>query len=743
MENLGRGVVAVRSTTTEVFVSWRVLGTDPPDIAFNLYRSTGGGAPILLNASPINGATYFVDSGADLTRTNAYFVRPIISGLERSSSASFTLSANAPVRQYLRVPLQVPPSGVTPSGENYTYSPNDCSVGDLDGDGEYEIIVKWDPSNSKDNSQSGYTGNVYLDAYKLSGTRLWRIDLGRNIRAGAHYTQFQVYDLDSDGKAEVACKTADGTVDGVGRVIGNSNADFRNTSGYVLDGPEFLTVFNGQTGAAMATASYVVPRGTVSNWGDSYGNRVDRFLAGVAYLDGQRPSLVMARGYYTRTVLAAWNWRNGAFTRIWTFDTGDTGTSNPYAAWRGQGNHQLSIGDVDGDGRDEIMYGACAIDDNGTGLFSTGLAHGDALHMTDMDPDRPGLEVFQPHESPTNYGANAAEFRDARTGALIFGIQGSGDIGRGLALDVDPRYRGYEMWASGNTGGMYTAQMSTPNSTLGPRGVQISATKPSINFGVWWDGDLLRELLDGTTISKWNWTAGNTSNLLSDSGIASNNGTKATPCLSADILGDWREEVIWRETGNAALRIYTTTIPTTSRIYTLMHDRQYREAIAWQNTAYNQPPHPSFFLGNGMSAPPTPNIVLAGGGAPPGSTTYQSESAQFGGGAVFESTNGGFTGTGYINFSANGGFLQFNNVDGGASGATTLRIRYALGVTSSRTGQLTVNGMSRSITFNPTGSWTTWVVLTVNVNLAPGSGNTIIFQSTGQDLANIDQIQVP
>ncbi len=680
MENLGRGVVAVRSTTTEVFVSWRVLGTDPPDIAFNLYRSTGGGAPVLLNASPINGATYFVDSGADLTRTNAYSVRPIISGLERSPSASFTLTANAPVRQYLRVPLQVPPSGVTPAGENYTYSPNDCSVGDLDGDGEYEIIVKWDPSNSKDNSQSGYTGNVYLDAYKLSGTRLWRIDLGRNIRAGAHYTQFQVYDLDSDGKAEVACKTADGTVDGVGTVIGNPNADFRNTSGYVLAGPEFLTVFNGQTGAAMATASYVVPRGTVSNWGDSYGNRVDRFLAGVAYLDGQRPSLVMARGYYTRTVLAAWNWRNGAFTRIWTFDTGDTGTS--------------------------------------------------------------GLEVFQPHESPTNYGANAAEFRDARTGALIFGIQGSGDIGRGLALDVDPRYRGYEMWASGNTGGMYTAQSSTPNATLGPRGVQISATKPSINFGVWWDGDLLRELLDGTTISKWNWLAGNTTTLLSDSGISSNNGTKATPCLSADILGDWREEVIWRETGNAALRIYTTTIPTTTRIYTLMHDRQYREGIAWQNTAYNQPPHPSFFLGNGMIAPPTPNIVLAGG-QQPGSTTYQAESAQFGGGAVFESTNGGFTGTGYINFSANGGFLQFNNVDGGASGATTLRIRYALGVTSSRTGQLTVNGVSRSITFNPTGSWTTWAVLTVNVNLAPGGGNTIIFQSTGQDLANIDQIQVP
>jgi rhamnogalacturonan endolyase len=248
----------------------------------------------------------------------------------------------------------------------------------------------------------------------------------------------------------------------------------------------------------------------VGDWGDTYGNRVDRFLATIAYLDGKRPSLVMARGYYTRTVLAAWNWRDHTLSSVWTFDTGHTGTENPYAAWRGMGNHNLSVGDVDGDGRDEIMYGASAIDDDGTGLFTTGLGHGDAIHMSDMDPDRPGLKVFQPHESPSQYGPNALELRDARTGGLIFGVQGSGDIGRGLALDVDPRYRGYEMWGAGPTGGMYTAQLSTPNSVLGPRGVQIASAKPSINFGVWWDGDLLRELLDGTTISKWNWLAGNT-----------------------------------------------------------------------------------------------------------------------------------------------------------------------------------------------------------------------------------------
>ena len=611
MENLGRGVIAVRSTSTDVFVSWRLLGTDPPDTSFNLYRSTGGGSPVLLNASPLTGPTNYLDSAADLTQANAYFVRPVIFGIEQSPSTSFTLPGAAAVQQYLRVPLQVPAGGTTPVGETYTYSPNDVSVGDLDGDGEYEYVVKWDPSNSKDNSQSGFTGNVYLDAYKLDGTQLWRIDLGRNIRAGAHYTQFMVYDLDGDGKAEVACKTADGTIDGTGNTLGDPAADYRNSAGYVLSGPEFLTVFNGQTGGTLATASYEVPRGTVSDWGDSYGNRVDRFNAAIAYLDGQRPSLVMARGYYTRTVLAAWNWRNGQFTNIWTFDTGHTGTPNPYAGYRGQGNHNLSVGDVDGDGKDEITYGACAIDDDGSGLYTTGLGHGDALHMSDMDPDRPGLEVFQPHECPSCYGPNAAEFRDGRTGALIFGVQASGDIGRGVAFDVDPRYRGYEMWASGGTGGMYTAQQSTPNAVQGPRGVQISPNKPSINFGIWWDGDPLRELLDGTSITKWNWLAGNTTSLLSPAGLSSNNGTKATPNLSGDILGDWREEVIWRESGNSALRIYTTTIPTTSRIYTLMHDRQYREAIAWQNSGYNQPPHPGFFLGDGMAPPPTPNIVTS------------------------------------------------------------------------------------------------------------------------------------
>ncbi len=619
MENLGRGVVAVRATDTDVFISWRVLGTDPADIAFNLYRSTNSAAPTLLNATPLTGATHFTDTTADFTQPNAYSVAPVIAGVEQPASPAFTLPANSPIQPYLRVPLQRPAAG-----PDYDYSPGDSSVGDLDGDGEYELVVKWDPSNQQDNSFDGFTGNVYLDAYKLDGTQLWRIDLGRNIRAGAHYTQFIVYDLDGDGRAEIACKTADGTVSGTGEIIGDPNADHRSANGKVLAGPEFLTLFNGLTGSILATTNYIPARGNIADWGDTTGNRVDRFLAGVAYLDGRRPSLLMARGYYTRAVVVAWDWRNGQLTQRWTFDTGVSG--GPYANYQGQGNHNLSIADVDADGRDEIIYGAAAIDDDGRGLYSTGWGHGDALHVSDMDPDRPGLEVWQPHESSGSYGPNGGEFRDARTGALIFGVQNTSttslDVGRGLAADVDPRYRGYEMWASAGTGGMYSAQLSTPNAALGARGVQIAPNKPSINHAIWWDGDLLRELLDGTSITKWQWSAnpgdpGTLETLLSPPEVASNNGTKANPALQADILGDWREEVIWRESTNDAVRIYTTTLSTPHRLSTLMHDRQYRVAIAWQNVGYNQPPHPSFFLGDGMSAQPTPDIVTSLADLPP------------------------------------------------------------------------------------------------------------------------------
>jgi len=731
MENLGRGVVAVRTSSSQVYLSWRLLGLDPSSIGFNVYRSANGGTAVKLNGSAITSSTNFVDSSASASQSNAYTVRPVIGGVEQPASAAFTLAANSPVQPYLRVPLMRPAGGTTPSGEAYTYSPNDCSAADLDGDGEYELVVKWDPSNSKDNSQSGYTGNVYLDAYKLNGTRLWRIDLGRNIRAGAHYTQFQVYDLDGDGKAEVACKTADATISGTGQVIGSSSADYRSSAGYVLSGPEFLTVFNGQTGAILATANYVVPRGTVSAWGDSYGNRVDRFLSAVAYLDGTRPSLVMCRGYYTRAVLAAWDYRNGQLTQRWTFDTGNS-TSGSLAGYRGQGAHSLSVADVDNDGKQEIIYGACTIDDNGSGKYTTHLGHGDALHVSDLNPSRSGLEVWMVHESPGSYGSNGLEMHDAGTGAILFGVSGEGaDVGRGCTGDIDSRYLGSECW--GSRGGLYSAS-----------GTLISSTRPGqMNFMVWWDADLKREILDGTTISKWNETAYTSSTLLAASGCASNNSTKSTPNLSADILGDWREEVIWRETGNTALRIYVSTTVATNRLYTLMHDAQYRVAIAWQNVGYNQPPHPGFYLGTGMSAQPAANITYVGGGTTPTSDTYQAESGTIAGGTTIDSNNTGFNGSGFANFPTSGGSLQWSNVDGNGGGTKAIQFRYALGVTGSRTGQLVINGTTTSITFPTTGSWTTWQTMTVNVSLNNNSSNTIRLQSNGGDLANIDQVLVP
>ena len=564
-----------------------MLGTEADNVTYNVYRNGSK-----LTASPVANSTNYMDTAGNAAAT--YRVAAVVGGVEQPSSSATAVWA----QQYLTVKLQRPAGGTTPDGVAYDYSPNDVSVGDVDGDGSYELFVKWDPSNSKDNSQSGYTGNVFVDAYKLDGTRLWRIDLGRNIRAGAHYTQFIVYDLDGDGKAELAMKTGDGTIDGAGTVIGSATADHRNSTGYILSGPEYLTVFNGLTGKAMATTAYVPARGTVSPWGDSYGNRVDRFLAGVAYLDGQRPSLVMSRGYYTRAVIAAWDWRDGQLTPRWTFDSNTSGNS----AYRGQGAHSLVISDVNGDGKDDIVFGAATIDSSGKGLYSTGLGHGDALHVSDFDPNHPGKEVMMVHEEPGSYGAHGVEMHDAATGKILWSLPGGGaDVGRGVVMDIDARYPGAESWAT--VGGLTSA-----------KGESISANRPSrVNFGVYWDGDLLRELLDGTTIDKWNPATEKLERLLTayDFGAASNNTTKATPNLSADLFGDWREEVIWRNSNNTELLIFTTTIPTTERLRTLMHDTQYRSAIANQNSAYNQPPNTSFFLGAGMTKPAQPKVYVA------------------------------------------------------------------------------------------------------------------------------------
>ncbi|MCK9793095.1 rhamnogalacturonan lyase [Isoptericola sp. 4D.3] len=569
----GRAVIST-PTPEGNRVGWRLLAADGDDAAFHVYRDG-----VRVPGPPVTGATSYLDRGAPADAR--YAVVRVGDGATRAAAAradgpvtadSLTLRPVAGAQAgSLDVPLDVPPAG-----DGSTYSANDASVGDLDGDGQYEIVLKWDPSNAKDNSQSGVTGNVYLDAYELDGERLWRVDLGRNIRAGAHYTQFQVYDYDGDGAAEVAVKTGDGTVSGTGQVIGDGDADHRSSSGYVLSGPEYLTVFRGADGAELDTVDFRPARGKVSDWGDSYGNRVDRFLAGTAYLDGSRPSIVMGRGYYAKTAVSAWDFRDGALTRRWTFDSGSS-TNGP--EWTGRGNHQLSIADVDADGRDEILYGSMAIDDDGHGLWQNGTHHGDAYHVSDLVPSNPGQEVFKPSES----GSDPAHWvADAATGRILSSAPPAGtDNGRGVAADVTADHPGAEVWSSKVSG----LRSATDGSEVG--------RKPgSANFVIWWDGDGQRELLDGTHVDEYG--ADGDTRLLTGEGVASNNGTKSTPALQADILGDWREEVIWRTTDSSALRIYSTDIPTAIAHPSLMEDRQYRLAVAWQNTAYNQPPHPSF-----------------------------------------------------------------------------------------------------------------------------------------------------
>ena len=591
MENLSRGVVAINQGEGRVYVGWRLLGTDPNNIAFNLYRTTGNGKILKLNKQPLTQSTNYVDQGVDLNQPTAYMVRAVLNGKEQPASAPFRLSANAPAQPYLTIPLQ------TPVG----YTPNDASAGDLDGDGNYDIVLH-QTGRGRDNGQAGLTDPPILEGYKMDGTMLWRINLGPNIREGAHYTQFMVYDLDGDGRAEIACKTADGTIDGQGKVIGDSTKHWVRADGKILDGPEYFTIFDGKTGATLATTDYIPSRNPTDGWGgiggnggtDNNGNRVDRFLACVAYLDGKLPSVVMCRGYYGRTVLAAWDWRNGKLSSRWVFDSKDQ------KDYSGMGNHNLTVADVDSDGKDEIIYGSMVVDDTGKGLFSTKLRHGDALHVTDLDPARPGLEVWGIHENeepvPGYDNGYGAALYDARTGEVIWGAFPGKDVGRGVADDIDPDNAGGEMWWSGGDG-LYDA-----------KGKRIGNNPPSANFLCWWDGDLTRELLDGNHIDKYK-KDGPATRLLTAEGCSANNGTKATPALSADLFGDWREEVIFKTTDGKNLRVYTTTSPTEHRLYTLMHDPQYRLSIAWQNVGYNQPPHTSFHLGAGMKTPPKPNII--------------------------------------------------------------------------------------------------------------------------------------
>ena len=623
MEKLDRGLVALPANSgSGNFVSWRFLGTDDNDTRFDLVSN---GTTI---ATDLEVTNYKDASGKS---NSEYQVITKVNGE--------VISTSEPVKAwgevYKKLKLDRPAKGALGG----TYSPNDCSVGDVDGDGEYELFVKWDPNNSKDNSQSDKTDNVYIDCYKFDGTKLWRIDLGVNIRAGAHYTQFQVYDYDGDGKAEMMCKTAPGTKDGLGNYVNqaatndkikaaDNTKDWRTSAGRINGGHEYLTVFNGETGAAIHTIAYYPNRNAKPelseaagsyNWDDrsgkndkgDYGNRGERYLAATAYLDGpdHNPSGIFCRGYYTFAHIWAVDFDGQQLKTRWLHSSDSRTTYKLRDAEGNQktlkgsictsglkrytmyanGNHNMSIADVDGDGKDEIIWGSAALDDDGKMLYATGFGHGDAIHLGDFNPDRPGLEVFEVHEEKGTY---AWDLHDAATGEILFkgGPEGV-DNGRGMCAQLDPKHRG-----------AYFSSASERQQRSATTGEIASSVQASVNFRIYWDGDLQEELLDGTKIDKW--TASGTTRLYIKgknpydyNASSSCNSTKATPNLQADIFGDWREEIIlWSTNDNATLNIFTTNTPTTYRVPTLMHDHTYRMGICWQNTAYNQPPHLGYYL---------------------------------------------------------------------------------------------------------------------------------------------------
>lgn len=626
MEAIDRGLLVSNVGKAGVLVSWRLLGTEGSDTEFNLYRDGTKIASIGKTAG-----TNYLDTAGKVT--SKYTVAAVVGGKEGAKSAPSLVLDSSIVDHGKSFPYKVlkldrPASQTMPDSANTVcgYYPDDMSVGDLDGDGEYELIVKWFPDNFKDNSQSmvgSYTGTVFLDAYKLDGKKLWRISLGRNIRAGAHYTPFQVYDYDGDGKAEIVMKTGDGTIDGKGKVIGDSSKDYRNASGIIITGPEYLTVFRGSDGAEITTIDYVPSRDIRNfgsydslglNWGDTYGNRCDRFLSATAYLDGVHPSLIIARGYYTAAYVVAYDFDGKNLKQRW-FHKSET----PGEGLFGQGNLNIVVGDLDRDGKDEIVYGAAALNSDGTVRYSTGLGYGYAAYVGNFDPDHAGLEVWAIHShfDSTRY---VAELRDDK-GKFLFGDLSpmQKENGRAMVADIDSTSRGYEMW-SYIVNEIHSAK-GTPiklDSSLIPDGEEfnyLGSLVPTI-FRIYFDGDLQDELLDGPVISKFNSGKRTLETYFqgdSSLGLIGNQGVKYYPCLVADLFGDWREEMIFRsERDSSKIYILSTPVTTPHRLYTLMHDSQYRQAIAWQNTAYNLPPHPSYYLPDMAKKLAKPNVYATG-----------------------------------------------------------------------------------------------------------------------------------
>ena len=585
-KTLNRGLISINlsaSGSTGNLISWRYREADNNQVKFKLYKGNAS-----KQSTALNGGNYIYEKTnfRDTSGNTANYYKLEVYDLE-DNLIETEVSGKTWANQSMEITTSTP---VDTRGLGATYTPNDATFCDMDGDGEYEIVVKWEPSNSKDAASNGVTSDTYIDCYKMDGTQLWRINIGPNLRAGAHTTPFLCWDFDSDGYGEMMCKTAPGTVDGEGNYVIMGDDDptksWLNSRGKPDDGPEYLTVFDGLTGAELATVSYHTKYGDVSTsfWGDNNQNRSERYLACVAYLDGVTPSGVFCRGYYSGAALGAYNW-DGTELKLAKLHRSSTSGKD---LW-GEGAHFCIAGDVDNDGFDEIVYGAATLDHDFTKALSrTGFGHGDALHLGDFVWDNPGQEIFMVQEkSPYGY-----HMRDAATGKVLLHVTAEGDTGRGLAADFSAVDDGAELMAS-----CTASLMDCYGNTIADSWA-IGSSGAGINNRIYWKGDPYDDFFDKSVIGHWN-TSGKYFDRIQVNGSnytpgTLNNGTKYNPCVLGDMLGDWREEIVTYNSANNALIITTTNYESNYRIPHLMDNRQYAELIANQNVGYNQPPHLSY-----------------------------------------------------------------------------------------------------------------------------------------------------
>jgi rhamnogalacturonan endolyase len=718
MENLGRGVVAVRTSTSAAFVSWRLLGLDPDGIAFNVYRSLNGAAPVKLNATPLTGGTNYSDTSANrASGAFTYSVRPVVGGVEQAVGGSFTLKANGANEPIVRIPLSALP------GEGYMT--NYVWVGDLDGDGEYDFVIdRIAPFVAGSNDDLG-TGNQYLEAYKRDGTRLWQIDLGPgsrntyNITPGpttlsmGMYDGVTVYDLNNDGKAEVVLKVADGVKFGDGSTF--THADVNQ---------QHFAILNGMTGTPLATRPFPADFYAQAS---RYGTQL-----GIGYADGVNPTIYFwgrnrNKDKSFNDVFASYTWNGGtAITENWRMPLTEASGK--------EASHQMRIIDVDGDGKDEVATGNFMINSDGTLRYILpGVIHGDRFFIGKFDKQHAGMRGYGIQQN--NPSGLLEYYYDATAGKMIWNHSTTPgtivDVGRGLVGDIDARFPGFEVWS-------FSGLFNGETNTLTQPGTDLS---PWPSHSIWWDGDMLAEGLNDFKIEKWDPLVPRTSNSLPRL-VSLTSSTWGSPRLNnrnamffGDILGDWRSEVVLLNSTYTELVIFSTNVPTSTRLYTMAHNPAYRNHMTIKG--YLQSPLPDYYIGDGMDAPPKPNIRYVGTG------TTAAETAVLGGGAQVRRDATGYRGDGYVDFPASGGSLQINNVNGGAGGVKTISIRYANGNPTPRSGVLQVNGVAQRITFKITGSYNNWTTIEVPVTLAAGLNNTLRLESTGQDLANIDEVAVP